>query len=211
MNTRRALGPAGVVLVIACSAQSEPLLSSHVDRKETPIEFASDLWPGEGIPVIEMQRALLPVYAEPDPASTVVDTLRGRVGERVVFDSTRYQTLTSGAITVPGGFTLTGRNLGNVRRLTLDRYYQPSAPETSTPISGADTIDFLQYRAEGTCFVRVKTDVIDAQPCPGFGPESVTTVRDPVTRWWVFVRGAAGAQGWIVVSDTTARAVRREF
>lgn len=193
----------------ACSGQGDPLLTSAAGPDDT-IVFAVDLWPGEGIPVIQVQRASLPLREQPDPRAPVVDTLRGRVGQRVAFDSTRVQTIGAGAIEVLRPFQLTGRELGDVRRLTLDQYYQ-SLPDVSIPLASPMTIEFLQYRAEGTCFVRVDRRVIDAQPCPGFGRESVKVVREPVTRWWVLTRGSAGAQGWLLVSDTTARAVRREF
>jgi hypothetical protein len=39
----------------------------------------------------------------------------------------------------------------------------------------------------------------------------VKVAREPVTRWWVLTRGSTGVQGWLIVSDSTARAVRREF
>ena len=193
----------------ACGGQGEPLLTSAA-RPEDTVVFAVDLWPGEGIPVIEMQRTLLPLREQPDPGATIVDTLRGGLGQRVAFDSTRYQTITAGAIDILRPFHLTGRELGAVRRLTLDQYYQ-TTPEVSMPLASPATIEFLQYRAEGTCFVRVEQQVIDAQPCPGLGRETVKVAREPVTRWWVLTRGSAGVQGWLIVSDSTARAVRREF
>jgi hypothetical protein len=194
----------------ACVGQGEALLTSAA-RSEDTVAFAVDLWPGEGIPVIELQRSSLPVRAQPDPAAEVVDTLRGRSGQRVAFDSTRYQTIATGAIEVLQPFQLTGRDLGDVKRLTLDRYYQSGVTEISIPLATPGTIEYLQYRAEGTCFVRVEQRVIDAEPCPGFGRESVKVVREPVTRWWVLTRGSKGAIGWLLVSDSTARAVRREF
>ena len=211
MNVRQRVVSLSALFVAGCTTQDEPLLTSALPKPPADIVFASDIWPGEGIPVIVLQRTALPVFAEPDPSATVVDTLKGRVGQRVSFDSTRYQTLTSGSVAIHTLFTLTGRDLGDVKRLTLDRYYQPNEAEVSIPIVAPETLEFLQYRAEGSCFVRVQGKVIDAQPCPGFGRESVSVIRDPVTRWWILVRGAGGASGWILVSDTTARAVRREF
>jgi hypothetical protein len=198
------------ILIAGCAGQGESLLASSANAGESVV-FAADLWPGEGIPVIELRRPAVPVYAQPDPTSAVVDTLRGRVGQRVAFDSTRYQTIESGTIRIHTSLELKGRDLGDVTHLTLDRYYHPNAVETSIPLTASSTVEFLQYRAEGTCFVRVQNTVIDAQPCPGFGPESVSVVRDPVTRWWVLVRGEKDKPGWLLVSDSTAKSVRREF
>ena len=200
----------GALSVTACVGQGEALVVSAA-RSEDAVAFAVDLWPGEGIPVIEMQRESLPVRAQPDPSADIVDTLRGRVGQRVAFDSTRYQTIATGSIEVLQPFQLTGRDLGDVRRLTIDRYYHSAVSEVTIPLGAPATIEYLQYRAEGTCFVRVDRRVIDAQPCPGFGRESVKVVREPLTRWWILTRGSKGAIGWLQVSDSTARAVRREF
>jgi hypothetical protein len=210
MKTRDGVAQLCALWFAGCTGQGEPLLASSAHAGESVV-FASDLWPGEGIPVIEMRRPVLPLYGEPDPTSGVVDTLRGRVGQRVAFDSTRYQTIEPGTIRIHDSLELKGRDLGPVNHLTLDRYYQPNEAETSIPLAASSTLEFLQYRAEGTCFVRVQSSVIDAQPCPGFGPESVSVIRDPVTRWWVLVRGIGDKPGWLLVSDSTAKAVRREF
>jgi hypothetical protein len=175
------------------------------------VEFAIDLWPGEGIPVIEAKRPVLPLRAAPDPDSPVIDSVIGRVGGRLAFDSTRYQTVQSGAIRLLRPTRVTGRDMGDVRHVPLDRYYHQNLPDVAIPLGAPATIDFLQYRAEGTCFVRIENRVIDAQPCPGFGRESVQVLREPVTRWWIRVRGKGGASGWILVSDSTAQSVRREF
>jgi hypothetical protein len=210
MKARSGVVQLWAVWIAGCAGQGDPLLASSAHATASVV-FEADLWPGEGIPVIEMRRTALPLLAEPDPASEVIDTLHGRVGQRVAFDSTRYQTVEPGAIRIQTSFELKGRGLGNVKHLTLDRYYQPNDAEVSIALTAPATVEFLQYRAEGTCFVRVQNTVIDAQPCPGFGRESVTVVRDPVTRWWVLVRGVNDRPGWLLVSDSTAKAVRREF
>ena len=210
MTACRRLVFACALLMAACGGHGEALLTSAA-RAGDSVVFAVDLWPGEGIPVIEMQRASLPLRAQPDLGAAVVDTLRGRVGKRVSFDSTRVLTLTAGVIDVLRPFQLSGRDLGDIKRLTLDQYYQSNVAEVAIPFAAPATIEFLQYRAEGTCFVRVEQRVIDAQPCPGFGRESVKVAREPVTRWWILSKGSAGLSGWLVVSDSTARSVRREF
>lgn len=203
--------PGWFVVVAACTGQAESLLTANPPDSAAAVEFAIDLWPGEGIPVIEARRSVLQIHAAPDPDSPVIDSLRGRVGRRLAFDSTRYQTIQAGAIRVLQPMRVEGRDLGEVTHLSLNRYYQPNLPEAAIPLAALTTIDYLQNRAEGTCFVRIEGRVIDAQPCPGFGRESVKVLREPVTRWWVRVRGSGGAFGWLPVSDSTARSVRREF
>lgn len=196
--------------VVACAGQTEAALtiaSQSVDG----VEFTVDLWPGEGIPVIEARRATLPLHAEPDPESPVVDTVRAPVGRRLVFDATRFQTIKPGTIRSLAPMQVTGRDMGSTRHVSHDQYYLPTTPDVSVPLAAAATIDYLQYRAEGTCFVRIEQRVIDAHPCPGFGAESVIVERQPLTRWWIRVQGESGAVGWILVSDSTAQSVRREF
>lgn len=201
---------AGLIGLAACSPAGEPLRAALADSS-AGIQFAIDLWPGEGIPVIEMRRAILPLRAEPDPSAPFVDTLRGQVGRRVPFDSTRYQTLEAGTIRFVVPSKVTGRDLGLVRHPPLDLYYNATLAEVTVPMMAHATVEFLQYRAEGTCFVRIAQRVIDAQPCPGYGMDSVHVVREPVTRWWIRTRGIRGAPGWLIVSDSTARSTRREF
>jgi hypothetical protein len=198
------------ITLAACSGQAEPLLSVRPDSS-TGIQFAIDISPGEGIPVIEAQRAVLVLRSAPDAGAPVVDSLAGRVGRRIAYDSTRYQTLKSGELRVVTPLSLAGRNLGALTHLTRERYYHAPGADVSIPVAANATIEFLQYRAEGTCFVRIDNQVIDAQPCPGFGKESVEVVREPVTEWWILVRGPRGIPGWLIVSDSTAKAVRREF
>lgn len=210
MTGPRNVLPAFTIVLAACSGQSEPLLTARPDT--TPaVQFTIDLWPGEGIPVIEAKRPVLLLRAEPDVDAPVVDSLNGRLGRRIAFDSTQFQTIRSGELRVVKPLEVAGRDLGELTHLSRDRYYHAEAPDISIPLAAPATIEFLQYRAEGTCFVRIERRVIDAHPCPGFGKDSVEVVRQPVTRWWIQVRGQGGAYGWLIVSDSTAQSVRREF
>lgn len=175
------------------------------------VQFSIDIWPGEGIPVIETKRAVLRLRAAPDPDAHVVDSIQGRVGQRLAFDSTRVQTIRSGSFRAVLPLRVVGRDMGETSHLTLARYYQAPGQEVSIPVTAPATIEFLQYRAEGTCFVRINRHVIDAEPCPGWGQDSVELVAHPATRWWIRVRGQNGSHGWLLVSDSTAQSVRREF
>lgn len=201
---------AGLSVLYACAPQGERLRADAASDSTT-VAFAIDLWPGEGIPVIEMRRDMLVLRAEPDLKSPMVDTLRGRIGQRVEFDSTWYQTTQPGVILFPQRGTVTGRDFGLVRHLARDRYYDSEVAEVTVSVPAGDSLAFLQYRAEGTCFMRIADRLIDAHPCPGFGRDSVLIVRQPETQWWIRARGQGGAFGWLLVSDSTALSVRREF
>jgi hypothetical protein len=209
MNVTRTAWPVCVGVLTACGGKADTLMSVTPDNT-LEVQFAVDLWPGEGIPVIEARREVLMLREEPDSSAPVVDSLIGRVGRRIAFDSTRFQTLSSGELRVVTPLNVAGRDLGVLTHLTRERYYHEPMADVSIPVRESGTIEFLQYRAEGTCFVRIEKRVIDAQPCPGFGKESVEVVREPVTKWWIHVRGLNG-HGWLLVSDSTAQSVRREF
>jgi hypothetical protein len=220
-------GPALLALLAACgtdrnstpeSADSSTPVSAPSSAAaaaepvgERATGFAIDLWPGEGIPVIQARRAILLLQATTDPNSAVVDSLVGDVGARIPFDSTRYVTLEPGLIRVTSPLQLTGRNLGAVQHLSRERYHSKEPPQIADSMAPPATIVYLQDRAEGTCFVRVGQRVIDADPCPALGQGNVRVERRPITSWWIGVRGQGGRFGWVVVSDTTAQSVQREF
>ena len=198
------------LLVASCSATGEAPADTTITRSP-PAVFTIDVSPGEGIPVMQAMRASLPLRLAPDLASPIVDVVGARVGERVPFDSTQFQTVAAGHMVVTDTLTLTGRNLGPVRHLSREQYYRSSRADTSITMPPNAQIEFLQHRAEGTCFVRLDGNVIDARRCPVLDTERVRIDREPVTRWWIGLRGQDDRFGWIVVSDTTIKSVRREF
>jgi hypothetical protein len=177
----------------------------------TPVDFSVETWPGEGIPVIEARTASLFLHDAPDPASAIVDTLLVDVGARIFYDSTRYQTIEAGSIVMFGAMSVSGRDFGERAHITREEYYTAGLDSVAIPVSPPTTIEFLQHRAEGTCFVRLKKRVINADPCPVFDSATVRVEREPVTRWWIRVRGQHITDGWLTLSDTTAQAVRRQF
>ena len=199
------------VPLAACSGDPGPEIETSTGTVATPIEFSVETWPGEGIPVIEARRATLFLHEAPDPASAILDTLTVAVGTRVHFDSTRYQTIVTGSIAVLRPTSVVGRDFGVRRHLTYEDYYSGDSENAALRVAPPLTIELLQHRAEGTCFVRMETRVINADPCPMFDSAAVKVEREPETRWWIRVRGQHGRNGWVVVSDGTAQVVRRQF
>ena len=195
------------LLATGCGTTSEQSAApSTIDS----VHFTIDLWPGEGIPVIEARRAAIPLRASPDPSAPIVGSAAESVGVRLRFDSTRVQTIEPGILVTTGAITIAGRELGSVRHLTRAQYYA-AHPDTTVALPAAAPFDLLQHRAEGTCFVRIGERVLDARRCPVLDAASVRSEREPVIRWWIGLRGIEGTFGWMIISDTTARSVRREF
>ena len=195
----------------ACGGEPGPMVRTSAGTVAAPVEFSVETWPGEGIPVMEARRLYLLLHEAPDPASPIVDTLLADVGAQVHFASTRYQTVQPGSITVLRPTTVLGRDFGERSHLTYEEYYSGETGDVNIRVAPPSTIEFLQHRAEGTCFVRMDRRVINADPCPMFDSSTVRIEREPLTRWWIRTRGQFGRNGWIQVSDSTARAVRRSF
>lgn len=194
----------------AGSAMSEA--EAHPATDGTPVEagtqladrpiFVTETWPEEGRPVFETTGRPLVLLAAPDRGSEVVDSVASPgEGLPVDFDSTRFQTLEPGRIAVASADTVRGRIFGDVDYLSREVYYRSDVPVETLDLSAGDTILYLQYRAEGTCFVEIDGSVIDADLCPTFRTESFEIVSEPRTAWWVRTTSATGEPGWILVGE----------
>ena len=60
------------------------------------------------------------------------------------------------------------------------------------------SLEYLQYRAEGTCFVRLMGEVIDTDVCPAFD-DKFRVMAEPVTEWWVRVLISGKPKEWLLV------------
>ena len=199
-------------IIVACGDAHRPAPDSVSERPSARSAslFAVGIWPGEGVPVIAAVRGHLPLLRSPAPGAPVTDTLTARVGDHIAYDSTRLQTVTPAVVRVIRDATVRGRYLGSLRFLSRDRYYSGAFRDTAIAIEATKSFEYLQPRAEGTCFVRIDGSVIDADPCPILDPSRFASAGEPQTLWWVFARGASDS-GWLLVSDSTARVVRRGY
>ena len=187
-----------VLLALAISRQSAP---------ETTFEV--DLWPEEGRPVFEAVAPRLRLYEQPSQSSRLVDTARVGRGQRLSFDETRYRTIKPGQLLVLTSTTITGRTVGDVARVSRSDYYSNKFAPVRVAVRAGDRIEYLQYRAEGTCFVRAEGSVIDAAPCPTEQPTQFRLEAKPVTEWWIHLVADGKTRGWLLVTDATAKVVAR--
>ena len=167
--------------------------------------FESDLWPGEGIPIIEGARDSLLLYAAPREGLQPIAVRTAQRGKRVRFDSTRYQTLEGRVIQMARTDSISGRSYGSVQRITRDHYYG-GGRDTVVTHYRVGTLEVMQYRAEGECLIRA-AEIILAARCTE--PASLNW-DTPRTLWWAWTPGP-GAAGWFIVSDSTAKVVDRRF
>ena len=182
--------------------------------------FVSELSPGEGTRVF--QTAASPIYlrAEPSLAATVTDSLTVPIGTRIAPDEERYQTMAAGVISVTSPTQVSGRNLGPLQYLSRHQYYSDTFPVDTIDVGTGATIEYLMYRAEGTCFVRVDGNVIDAHYCPVGGYSVMGSdirpisgaelVRDPEVQWWLHLTLDGERRGWALVEESTFRPARHD-
>ncbi|MEX2180385.1 MAG: hypothetical protein WD801_16840 [Gemmatimonadaceae bacterium] len=173
--------------------------------------FEIGIWPGEGIPVFESRGVQLTLREQPYPDARVSALVRIPAGERITYDASRYQTIAPVTVHVLAPTTLDGRRLGAIRLLTPEQYYSDNYPSSVTTFVQGARFELLQHRAEGTCFVRVSGQVIDAESCPTFDDQAFRVSGEPDTRWWIHIPGAPNASGWLLVTDTAVKQLDRTF
>lgn len=172
--------------------------------------FVSELWPGEGTPVLVAGARQLSLRREPSINSPANRRLALKVGNRVQFDQTRYQTVRSGLFVVQTAMTLSGRKLGSLTYLSKDKYYSGKFPVQNYQLKSGTKIEFLQYRAEGSCFMRLHNDVVDVKQCPDLKDRRLRPLRKAEVLWWVRIIVGGKPRGWAVVDGRTLRDSRRE-
>jgi hypothetical protein len=172
--------------------------------------FESDLWPDEGRPVFVAVARQLVLHELPCTSSKVIRRLSVAPKRRLVFGDTRYRTMKPGRFLALVSTSIKGRMLGDIARLSRAEYYSDKFSDASINVRAGDTIEYLQYRAEGTCFVRVAGKTIDADPCP---TEELTRFRldvKPITEWWIRITANGTPAGWLLVTDATVKEIDRE-
>lgn len=209
------LRPIAILLALtlaACSRGERSAPDSTARRSEvraTPL-FEVELWPGEGIPIITAVRDTLPLLRSPSPGAANTGSLKVPRGSRITYDSTRVQTIAPAMVRATDSAVVRGRYLGAMRLLSRDRYYSDAIHDTTIALAPSERLEYLQPRAEGSCFVRIDGSVVEANPCPTFDSERFAVSGEPELRWWVFAAGDS-TDGWLLVSDSTARVDGRDF
>jgi hypothetical protein len=187
------------------------LIALAISRQPAPDAiFAVDLWPGEGRPIFAAVAQQLRLYEQPSTSSRLVETAKVRPGQRLSFDETRYRTIKPGRFLVLTATTITGRTLGDLVRVSRADYYSARFAPAHVALKAGDEIEYLQYRAEGTCFVRAGGSVIDAALCPTEKPAEFRLEAKPVTELWIHLIGDGRPRGWLLVTDASAKVVDRQ-
>jgi hypothetical protein len=173
--------------------------------------FEIELWPGEGRPQFQAMANELTIREMPSTSATIARRLRVSKGQQIAFDETRYRTTEPGHLQVLSATSVTGRVLGTIRLLTRDAYYGGQFPRQTIACKEGDVIEYLQYRAEDTCFVQVADQVIDADPCPAQDDRTFHVVTQPKTEWWIRLVLDRVPVGWVMVDEKNVKQSGRSF
>lgn len=185
------------------------LTLTNLGQANGPFEVA--LWPGEGRPVVQSVASELELREQPFGSAKPLLKVAAAPGQRLQFDETRFRTTRPGQLQALGATTVTGRRLGARRALSRTDYYSGKFPPATVKLNAGDTVEYLQYRAEGTCFVRIAGVVFDANPCPRENRDEFQLLSEPAVEWWVRLVSDDKPMGWLLLTDKTAKVVDREF
>lgn len=204
-----------ILLAVALALTSPPPEDhlNHPPHQATPqpdAVFSTELWPGEGTPVLVATEASLGLKAGPSSSEQDLPRASTKPGDRLRFVETRYVTTRHGLLRARAASALEGRRFAGSRAVSRDDYYATDVPTARLTVGPSQTLDYLQDRAEGTCFVRIEGVLLEASDCPANDPDRFELLREPVVEWWVRL-DSPGAEGWLKVDDDSVRELEREF
>lgn len=196
----RSMKPWLLVFIVFCAICTQSAISVFA--------FESGLWPGEGRPVF-VAKMDLNLHEKPSADSLIVKNITIPKGQKIDFIETRYRTTKSGLVKVESSFTGTARSYGSIDFLSKNDYYGKGT-DTSINLKSGDTIEFLQYRAEGHGFFKMNGEILECD-LSGFN-EKVTVISEPVTEWWIrVVNEKKESIGWVLINEKTVEFLDREF
>jgi len=172
--------------------------------------FDSELWPEEGKPSFFSKTNILILYEEPSRNSPVIKKHKMEKGSRIDYDLTRYRTIEAGIIEVKKPVTLSGRKFGTISYLSRSEYYSGNIPCKDHTFQEGASFEYLQYRAEGSCFIRWHNEVYDIDYCPWFDEENTDFALEskPVNEWWIRVTKDHKTLGWLLIDKSTVEEKR---
>ena len=179
--------------------------------QRSPGVFEVGLWPGEGRPKFRAVAKELPIRHVPSVSSPIVRRLRVSAGQPVTFDQTWYRTDEAGTLQVLARASISGRLFGSVRKISRDAYYSRAVSEQPIVFDKDEVVEYLQNRAEGTCFLRTAGQVFEADPCPARKNPAFRLITEPKTEWWIRVVVARVPIGWVMIGNETVEESGRSY
>lgn len=163
--------------------------------------FESALFPGEGPIRIRASGDEMVLRKAPMAHAGIADTIRLVKGEIINWSNARFRTVVPGLLIVSEDCSIDGSRYGPVFYLSRTDYYRFSGKWETFRFSKRDTIEYLQYRAEGSAFLRMDGIVISAEL---LSPKSAALreIRSPQLELWIEVEDRDGKPvGWFRLKD----------
>jgi hypothetical protein len=139
--------------------------------------FSVGLWPNEGKPTLSSLGKPIPVFKMPSSKSAKIGDLALKKAQTINFSDAVTITLKPGLILFNKGSELKGTDYGSVTTLSRDEYYDRGTPFNEKTTKD-ETFEYLQYRAEGSFFIRRKGKIFALES----GPKPLS---QPTIEWWV--------------------------
>ncbi|NKB82656.1 MAG: hypothetical protein GKS05_12375 [Nitrospirales bacterium] len=134
-------------------------------------------------------------------------------GGEIPYSETRFRTIHPGIVTTTTSGHLFGRPLGTTSYLSIEQYYAPEPVWQDLPYKANESFEYLQDRAEGTCFIRWKGMIVEIESCPWLGLSQAMDfdlLEEPVTEWWVRVTDDNNQPlGWLLIEEESVKFLPR--
>lgn len=163
--------------------------------------FESSMTPEEGVPHYETLAGAIELYAEPNAAAMLAGRVSPPAGTRFESAEARFRTLEPAPVTLKVPLRARGRSFGCIGLLTREAYYRSEQPSADMNLPAGTAFEYLQYRAEGTCFVRIDGAVLDTDDlCPTVDRELFEMPAEPATELWIRTT-LDGVTGWVRIDE----------
>jgi len=170
--------------------------------------FESETWPEEGVAHFRAKRSL-PVYEESSTRSPMAAGKEIPKGSEFNFKKMIYRTIKPGLISVRRPTTITVRSLGRIEYLSKEDYYSDHHPDKKLTLQAGDSLEYLQYRAEGSILIRVAGIVYEFDTTEF---EAIPVDQEPIVEWWVKVTDNRGKEiGWALSTRNRLRSLREHI
>jgi hypothetical protein len=161
--------------------------------------FESDPPPGEGPHEFVAAANALRLFDLPAAVGTA-RTIRVSLNQPLPYDASRHKTIQAGRVRVLKATQWEIRDFGSVPRVFHDDYYSDKFKRQQIELQAGTIIEYLQYRAEGSCFFRIGGKVMDGT-CPLYDETKFHLEREEKTEWWIHV-SVGTSKGWLLVDKS---------
>jgi len=159
--------------------------------------FVAELWLEEGIPKYIANTRRMSIYEKPDLNSPYED-IQVDLDESINFDSFILKVVNPGILYVTKDLTLNCINYGAISKLTKQSYYSDGIKD-SIFLKVGDKMEYLTYRAEGTCLFRYKHKVYESEIDLKDFDTYISLTSPPVIHQWVGITNNKynKTMGWV--------------